>query len=95
MSSEILDVSYVAELARLKLAPEEVERFQKQLSDVMGYIQKLQTVDVSSVQEIADAPDFKNNLRQDLLGASLTADQALLNAPQKTESLLLVPKIVE
>lgn len=95
MSSETLNVSYVAELARLKLAPSEIECFQKQLTDIVGYIQILQKVDVSSVGEHSDAPDFKNNLRPDVAGESLTAEQALANAPQKTESLLLVPKIVE
>jgi len=95
MSEGTLNVSYVAELSRLKLSPDEIECFQKQLGDIVGYIQQLQKVDLSSVEEKGDAPDFKNNLRADVMGASLSPDQALRNAPLKTENLLLVPKIVE
>lgn len=95
MSAGTLDVSYVAELSRLKLSPDEIECFQKQLGDIVGYIQQLQKVDLSGVEEKGDAPDFKNNLRPDLMGESLSPAQALLNAPLKTENLLLVPKIVE
>lgn len=95
MSAGTLDVSYVAELSRLKLSPDEIECFQKQLGDIVGYIQQLQKVDLSSVEEKGDAPDFKNNLRLDVMGESLSPAQALLNAPLKTENLLLVPKIVE
>ena len=95
MSEGTLNVSYVAELSRLKLSPDEIECFQKQLGDIVGYIQQLQKVDLSSVEEKGDAPDFKNNLRADVMGASLSPDQALRNAPLKMENLLLVPKIVE
>ncbi len=95
MASPAIDVSYVAALARLKLAPEEIARFEQQLGDVVGYIAQLQKVDVSSVPELADDVSFVNHLRADELQASLTCDQALANAPQKTENLLLMPKIVE
>lgn len=43
-------VRHVAKLARLKLSEEEIELFSRQLSDVLGYIDILNEVDVSKVQ---------------------------------------------
>ena len=36
--SDSIDVTYVADLARLRLSPEEIATFQKQLGDVLGYV---------------------------------------------------------
>ena len=43
-----LDVGYVARLARINLTEEEANVFQKQLGDVLKYVEKLRQVDVTS-----------------------------------------------
>jgi aspartyl-tRNA(Asn)/glutamyl-tRNA(Gln) amidotransferase subunit C len=48
------DVQYVARLARIALTPEEEEKFGAQLSHVLGYIEKLNQLDVS--RHRADRP---------------------------------------
>ncbi len=93
-SSDSIDVTYVADLARLQLSPEEIATFQKQLVDVLGYVSQLNEVDVSHVSLLGEA-DLKNRLRQDEIGASLTAEQALANAPRQDNNLFVVPKMVE
>lgn len=95
MADSKIDVSYVAHLARLQLSAEETARFQKQLGDVLQYVDKLQQADVSSVADIGDAPDFQNNLRPDEERPSLPVADALSNAPQQTSNLFAVPRMVE
>jgi aspartyl-tRNA(Asn)/glutamyl-tRNA(Gln) amidotransferase subunit C len=95
MSAPAIDVRYVADLARLKLSPEEIDQYQRQLADILGYVAQLQQVDVSSVEETFSMEVSANNLRADILGASLTPEQALANAPQQAQQLIVVPKIVE
>ena len=70
-SSDSIDVTYVADLARLRLSPEEIATFQKQLGDVLGYVSQLKEVDVSHVSLLGEA-DLKNRLRSDDVQPSLT-----------------------
>ena len=93
-SSDSIDVTYVADLARLKLSPEETATFQKQLGDVLGYVSQLKEVDVSKVSLLGDA-DLENRLRSDEVRASLPVAEALANAPRQENNLFVVPKIVE
>jgi aspartyl-tRNA(Asn)/glutamyl-tRNA(Gln) amidotransferase subunit C len=93
-SPDSIDVTYVADLARLKLSPEETATFQKQLGDVLGYVSQLNEVDVSKVSLMGDA-SLQNRLRADVLRASLPATEALANAPRQENNLFVVPKMVE
>ena len=92
--SESIDVTYVADLARLRLSPEEIAIFQKQLGDVLGYVSQLAEVDVSQVSLLAE-PDLKNRLLTDVIRPSLTVADALANAPKQDNNLFVVPRIIE
>ena len=93
-SSPGIDVTYVADLARLRLSPEEIATFQKQLGDVLGYVSQLAEVDVSHVSLLGEA-DLKNKLRADVLVPSLPVAEALANAPAQENNLFVVPRIIE
>ncbi|HEY8966466.1 MAG TPA: Asp-tRNA(Asn)/Glu-tRNA(Gln) amidotransferase subunit GatC [Candidatus Methylacidiphilales bacterium] len=95
MAEPSIDVSYVAHLARLQLSPEETALFQKQLGDILSHVADLQKADVSGVAPIEDAPDFRNNLRDDVERPSFTAAEALANAPQSANDLIVVPRMVD
>jgi aspartyl-tRNA(Asn)/glutamyl-tRNA(Gln) amidotransferase subunit C len=92
--SESIDVTYVADLARLRLSPEEIATFQKQLSDVLGYVSQLAEVDVSHVSLLGEA-DLKNRLRADEVQPSLAVAEALANAPKQENNLIVVPRMIE
>ena len=93
-SSE-LDVRYVARLARIKLTEEETIAFQKQLDDVLKFVEKLRQADVSHVEAAAHALPIFNVFREDAAREWFTADEALSNAPRKANDLFIVPKVVE
>jgi aspartyl-tRNA(Asn)/glutamyl-tRNA(Gln) amidotransferase subunit C len=90
-----MDVEHVARLARLGLTSEEKELFQKQLGDVLQYIDKLKKVDVSDVEASAHAVPMFNVMREDETRPGLTAEEALRNAPRKANNLFIVPKVIE
>ena len=92
---EQIDVGYVAQLARMNLSPEEKELFQRQLSDVLHYIEKLQQADVSQVEATTHAIPVFNVFRDDISRDWFTAEDALSNAPRKANNLFIVPKVVE
>jgi aspartyl-tRNA(Asn)/glutamyl-tRNA(Gln) amidotransferase subunit C len=93
-SSDSIDVTYVADLARLRLSPDEIATFQKQLGDVLGYVGQLAEVDVSHVSLLGDA-DLKNRLRADEIVPCLPVEVALANAPRQENNLFVVPRIIE
>ena len=90
-----LDVGYVSKLARLNLSDEETQLFQKQLADVLEYAEKLGEVDVSHVEAAAHAVPMFNVFREDEPRDWFTAEEALANAPQKSNQLFIVTKVVE
>jgi len=89
------DVKYVAHLARIALTPDELEKFGAQLSHILGYIDKLNQVDVSKIEPTAHAVPLVNVFRPDEVRPSLTNEEALRNAPASANGLFMVPKIVE
>lgn len=95
MAAPQIDVKYVAHLARLQLTPEEERKFGAQLGQVLGYIEKLQQLDVSQVEPTAHAMPLVNVTRPDEARPSLPHDDALRNAPSQANGLFVVPKIVE
>ncbi|MFL6513601.1 MAG: Asp-tRNA(Asn)/Glu-tRNA(Gln) amidotransferase subunit GatC [Chthoniobacterales bacterium] len=94
-ASEEIDVGYVAQLARMNLTAPEKELFQKQLSDVLHYIEKLREVDVSQVEATTHAIPVFNVFREDKPRDWFTAEEALSNAPRQANNLFIVPKVVE
>jgi aspartyl-tRNA(Asn)/glutamyl-tRNA(Gln) amidotransferase subunit C len=90
-----LDVEYVARLARINLTESETEMFQKQLNDILRYVEKLRQADVSDVEPAAHALPIFNVFREDAPREWFTAEEALSNAPRKANGLFVVPKVVE
>ena len=89
------DVKYVAHLARIALTPEEEEKFGAQLTHILGYIEKLNQLDVGEIEPTAHAVPLVNIFRPDEVRPSLPNEEALRNAPAKANGLFMVPKIVE
>ena len=90
-----IDISRLVKLARIELKPEEEVRLAAQLGEVLGYIDKLNELNVDDVEPTAHASPLSNVLRKDELGDSLCRDDVLRNAPESSNGLFVVPKIVE
>ncbi len=91
-----MDVHKVAHLARLALSDEEAERFQKQLDQVLGHVEQLESVDVSGIEPTAHASPVFDVIREDrALDHSFSADEALANAPERSQDQFKVVKVVE
>ncbi|MFO1511465.1 MAG: Asp-tRNA(Asn)/Glu-tRNA(Gln) amidotransferase subunit GatC [Verrucomicrobiota bacterium] len=89
------DVKYVAHLARIQLSPEEEQKLGTQLGNILSFIEKLKTLDVSNVEPTAHAVPTVNVTRTDEVRPSLPHEDALRNAPAQANGLFIVPKIVE
>lgn len=95
MAASDIDIKYVAHLARLHLTPDEEKKLGAQLGNILGYIEKLNELDVSGVEPTAHAVPMVNVTRPDEIRPSLSHQEALRNAPAQANGLFIVPKIVE
>lgn len=94
MSSEKIDVRYVAKLARIALTDEEVQRFGAQLGDLLEHVNVLSELDTASVAATAQVVESRNVERADEPGASLDRETVLSMAPQRQGAFFRVPRII-
>ena len=89
------EVAKVAILARLRLAPEELETYTGQLNSIVEYVAQLQTLDTANIEPLAHGVEVRNVFRDDLRGEALPREAALANAPQRNSDSFLVPAVLD
>ena len=95
MSVSIKDVERIAELAMLKLTDEEKEKYATQLNHILDYMATLNKLDTSDVEPFSHATELTNVFRPDELQPSISTEDALKNAPSRTEQYFKVPKVID
>lgn len=90
-----IDVGYIAELARLDIAPEALERLQQDMSRIVGYIAELSEVDVDGVEPTAHAVPLCNVVREDAVRPCFPRAVMLRNAPETVgNETIKVPSVL-
>ena len=102
------DVLYVADLANLELTDAERTRMVKDLNSILEHIERLNQLDTSNVEPMAQTADrygvdesktgsarFAYAMRADVPCPSLSHDDALGNAPNSDGTFFKVPKVIE
>ena len=93
------DVLRVAELAHLELSPEEADTYRGQLDEILSYVAKLEELDVTSVEPMAQVlqpgTDGQPELREDTLRPCDFAEAVLAQAPDAKKPFFRVPKVIE
>jgi aspartyl-tRNA(Asn)/glutamyl-tRNA(Gln) amidotransferase subunit C len=88
------DVDHIAKLARLEFTKEEKEKFTHQLNEILAYVEQLNKLDTGNVEPLSHVIDLSNVFRRDEVKPGLTTEEALMNAPAKTEKFFKVPKVI-
>ncbi len=88
------EVRHVAKLSRLRLTDEQVHHFAQQLSAILGYVSKLNELDVSNIEPMAHAVDLTDVLRQDEPTEGIEIETVLANAPDAEKPFFKVPKVL-
>lgn len=91
----IKDVEHIATLANLGLTPQEIKKFQVQLSAIIEFVGKLNEVDTKDVEPTSQVTGLENVFREDEIKLSLTQKEALKNAPRKYNGYFLVKAVLE
>ncbi len=88
-------IRQVAQLARLQLNPEQVEPYARQLSNILGMVDRLSSVDTANVSPMAHPLDMVQRLRPDVISETDRRDAYQAIAPETQDGLYLVPKVIE
>ena len=89
-----INVPHVAKLANLPLKTEEKEKFEKQLSEILSYFEKLKKVDTKNVEATSQVTGLENVTREDEATPSLTQEEALSNTKSQQNGLFKVKAIL-
>ena len=82
-------------LSRLKLSDTERTTIQKDLSSIIGMVEKLQELDLSEVEPLVYITDEVNVLRTDEVKHQVDRSKALANAPDNNDAYFKVSKVID
>ena len=89
------DIVKLAHLSRLKLTKEEVAKYKKELSAIVGYVERLQDVDLEDYEPTSQVTGLTNVVREDTeINYGATPDALLANAPQTEDHQFKVKRMV-
>lgn len=93
------DVERVAELAHLKLKPEELQPMLHDLNAILDYVAELNQIDTAGVAPLAQVTELMaaagGALRSDRIAPSLDRAAVFAQAPETNGSFFKVPKVIE
>ncbi len=89
------EVEHIAELAKLGLTDEEIERYRQQLSAILEYAQRLQELDTEAIPPTASVLALQNVMRPDEVRPSMPRGEVLANAPDVQDGQFRVKAVLE
>ena len=95
MSVDAATVRHIARLARIAVSDAEVAALAPELSNILGWVEQLQEVDVDGVQPMTAVIPNELRLREDEVTDGGIRDKVLANAPAAEHGFFVVPKVIE
>lgn len=93
LSSE--DIKKLAYLARIDVTDDEVAEFSSEFTQILEYVEKLQTVDVESLKPTSQVTGLTNVTRDDeVKDLGYTAEDLLKNVPQTEAGQIKVKRMI-
>jgi aspartyl-tRNA(Asn)/glutamyl-tRNA(Gln) amidotransferase subunit C len=88
-------IKHVANLARLNLTSDEMNKLTFEMENILSYVDMLDELDMENVEPTAHIMSIHNVLRDDEIHDSFDREDILKNAPSQDKGCFKVPKIVE
>lgn len=88
-------VKHIANLAKLNVTEEEMNKYQKQLNDILTEIDKILKVDITNDEIMISPSDNKNCYSEDVIESHISKSDALKNAKRVKGDYIIVPKVIE
>jgi len=95
MSLDLDQVRRIAHLARIEISDDEARQALAQLVDIFGMIERMQAIDTTGIEPMADPLGGTQRLRDDIVTEGDQRQAIVLNAPEQRGGLFVVPRVVE
>ena len=87
-------ISYLEELARIRLSEEAEQKAKEDLQKILAYIDTLNELDTEGVEPMSHSFPIKNVMREDEVRPSTDRELILSNAPKQKDGCFMVPRTV-
>ena len=88
-------VTYLEALGRIRLPEESRAKAQRDLQEILQYIDTLSELDTEGIEPMSHALPLVNVMRDDEVQPSAPAEEVLANAPAQKDNYFLVPRSFE
>ena len=89
------EVAQIAHLARLSVSTDDADRYARDLSDILSFVEQLSAVDTAGVTPMAHPLDMAQRLRPDEITETDRRERFQAIAPAVEDGLYLVPRVIE
>ena len=95
MALDRATVANIAKLARIKVPDGELDGLADELSNILGWIEQLNEVDIAGVEPMTSVVAVDLPARRDIVTDGGYAEKIVANAPETFEHYFVVPKVIE
>ena len=95
MAIEQDEIGSIAELARIRIAPEQLGEVTRRLTEILHMVDQLQAAETRDVEPLANPLDASQRLRADEVTEGNRREEFQAIAPAVEDGLYLVPKVIE
>lgn len=89
------DVLKLARLSRLRLSDDEIEQFQSEISEILGYVEQLSAVDTDGLEPTLQVTELTNVTREDEpIDYGTSPEELLKNAPAVEKNQFKVKRVL-
>ncbi len=95
MSLDSTAVRTIANLARIEIREDDIDRLAGELSGILAFVEQLAQVNTDGIEPMASVADLTLPLREDKVTDGAQVAAVLANAPEGVEGFFTVPKVIE
>ncbi len=89
------ELLHIANLARLKLEDDEIEKYLLNLQDILNYANLVNKLQVEDLKETIGERDSVNRFRKDEIEKFDNIEGMIKNFPEEQDDMIRVPKVVQ
>jgi aspartyl-tRNA(Asn)/glutamyl-tRNA(Gln) amidotransferase subunit C len=88
------DVVKLAQLAKLSISDDEIDRYREEISALLEFVEQLQSIDVDGVEPTSQVSGNVNKMRPDTIKPPLASkDKLLANLPDRQDDYIRVKRM--
>lgn len=88
-------IRHIADLSMLNLSEDEIQKYTKDMEQIVQFANTLNDIDTSEIKESAFVSDAVNVFRKDEVRESFDRELLLSNAPNSNGEAYSVPNVME